>query len=155
MNPRYKLCALCSSQLSARLPATLPVRVWLSGTTLVVVPAILMDQWLHELNKFVEDGSLRVCAIRDKDSVRTSLASTFFIFFSEYGCSSIPADLSLSPLCPVLLVSLTFSLSRLIAADTGSTGAGDLRCGVGWTKHSADAECRILASPHAPLYLVL
>ncbi|KAG0271414.1 hypothetical protein BGZ95_000776 [Linnemannia exigua] len=38
----------------------LPVEVYLSSATLVIVPANLVDQWRNEINKHTEDGALKV-----------------------------------------------------------------------------------------------
>ena len=35
-------------------------RIYLANTTLVVCPGILVEQWMHEVKKHMEDGALRV-----------------------------------------------------------------------------------------------
>eukprot|EP01117_Protostelium_nocturnum_P006564 TRINITY_DN2363_c1_g1_i1.p1 TRINITY_DN2363_c1_g1~~TRINITY_DN2363_c1_g1_i1.p1 ORF type:complete len:947 (+),score=304.40 TRINITY_DN2363_c1_g1_i1:90-2930(+) len=39
-------------------------KVWISHATFIVVPAALLDQWHQELNKFVEDGKLKILILR-------------------------------------------------------------------------------------------
>ncbi|KAG0378966.1 hypothetical protein BGX24_002195 [Mortierella sp. AD032] len=41
----------------------LPVEIYLSSATLVIVPANLVDQWCNEINKHTEDGALKVFTI--------------------------------------------------------------------------------------------
>ncbi|KAF9132843.1 hypothetical protein BGX30_012507, partial [Mortierella sp. GBA39] len=41
----------------------LPVEIYLSSATLVIVPPNLVDQWCNEINKHTEDGALKVFTI--------------------------------------------------------------------------------------------
>lgn len=51
---------------SAKKERITPVeRLWLSGTTLVIVPPILVPQWLAEAEKHLEPGALSILVIKD------------------------------------------------------------------------------------------
>jgi hypothetical protein len=39
-------------------------KVYLANTTLIVVPKMLVDQWVHEVEKHVEKGALRMIVVR-------------------------------------------------------------------------------------------
>jgi len=43
-----------------------PSEVFISHATLVIVPATLINQWLQEIQKFIEDGFLDVLVIKEK-----------------------------------------------------------------------------------------
>jgi SNF2 family DNA or RNA helicase len=47
----------------AALISDIPERVYLSKTTLVIVPLILVEQWLQEIEKHVEPGALSVLRV--------------------------------------------------------------------------------------------
>jgi SNF2 family DNA or RNA helicase len=40
-----------------------PEKVYLSKTTLVVVPPILVEQWMQEIEKHVESGALKILRV--------------------------------------------------------------------------------------------
>jgi hypothetical protein len=53
---------LCSRR-AKRSTALSKHKVYLANTTLVVVPQILIKQWMHEISKHVEEGGLRVLEV--------------------------------------------------------------------------------------------
>ncbi|TPX64545.1 hypothetical protein SpCBS45565_g05782 [Spizellomyces sp. 'palustris'] len=44
-----------------------PVKIYLSSSTLVIVPDTLVDQWRMELNKHVEDRVIKLLVLKDKN----------------------------------------------------------------------------------------
>lgn len=46
-----------------------PVRIHLSACTLIVVPPTLLDQWVGEFNKHVNDGCLNLLTIREAKEI--------------------------------------------------------------------------------------
>ncbi len=47
-------------------------QVWLANTTIVVVPAILVQQWREEIDKHIEPGALQTLIIGRKDPMPTT-----------------------------------------------------------------------------------
>jgi hypothetical protein len=60
---RYPPDTDCMRKAKAALISDIPERVYLSKTTLVIVPLILVEQWLQEIEKHVEPGALSVLRV--------------------------------------------------------------------------------------------
>jgi hypothetical protein len=60
---KYPPDTSCMRAVKAAYISDIPERVYLSKTTLLVVPPILVDQWLHEIERHVEHGALLVLKV--------------------------------------------------------------------------------------------
>ncbi|KAG9070730.1 hypothetical protein KI688_008270 [Linnemannia hyalina] len=90
----------------------LPVEIYLSSATLVIVPPNLVDQWCNEINKHTEDGALKVFTITNNSqefpNLRTLLHYDLVLisqnrFAKEYtpGPYSMKRALAISPLMQI------------------------------------------------------
>ena len=81
---KYPPDTSCMRAAKAAGISDVPERVYLSKATLIVVPEILIEQWLQEIEKHVEPGSLSVLKVDGElPSVQKLL---------EYDVSSFPVQ---------------------------------------------------------------
>lgn len=60
---KYPPDTSCMRAAKAAYISDVPERIYLSKTTLVVVPQMLVEQWLHEIETHIEPGALSVLKV--------------------------------------------------------------------------------------------